>query len=122
MQLTHFVVFSFRCEQVLDGGDPLVQLRALLVDSQHVDAARFRSVLADCDYLRTMRRLEDNLGEHNPHIVPVSGLIMSSLVRKEKECLTILEVWDRDGGDADLLSSSDLGVSGGAAFKLDGST
>lgn len=103
--------------------DALAQVQAQLEGCQHGDVARFRSVVADCEYLRTMRRLEENLSEHNPHIVPVSGLIMSSLVRKEKECLTILEVWDRDGGDGDLLTSSDLALSSTpTVFKLDGST
>ncbi len=56
---------------------------------------RVCGVLEDVVYLREMRRLEDHPGEKNPHIVPVSGLVISSIVRKEKEMQTVLEVWDQ---------------------------
>jgi hypothetical protein len=55
---------------------------------------RVVGVLSDVEYLHEMKRLEDNPQDHNPHIVPVSGLVYSSIIRKEKETLTVLEVWE----------------------------
>jgi hypothetical protein len=54
---------------------------------------RILGVLEDLLYLKEMRRLEEHPLEKSQHIVPVSGLVVSSIVRKEKEMATVLEVW-----------------------------
>ena len=74
--------------------DPVAQLEVAMKESPPSDK-RCVGLLSDVVYLREMRRLEDNPGEHNPHIVPISGLVYSSVVRKEKEMLTVIEVWDK---------------------------
>ena len=40
-----------------------------------------------------MKRLEDNPQEKQLHIVPISGLCVSRLVRKENELKTVIEIW-----------------------------
>ena len=39
--------------------------------------------------------IENNPEErtHHPHIIPVSGLVISSIVRLSSECRTVLELW-----------------------------
>jgi len=76
--------------------DAVVQLKQqveLLSKSGVEFDLRVKDVLDDVVYLREMRRLEDSPEERHPHIVPVTGLTISSLVRKEKEMTTIVEVW-----------------------------
>ena len=53
--------------------------------------------MKDIEYLEQMKRLErEDISEEERkksfHIVPISGLIISILCRKENECKTVLEV------------------------------
>lgn len=91
------LVSQLRCT-LLPEKDAVAQLKEIIdAKSKANDTSldkRVKDVLSDILYLREMRRLEDHPQEKNPHIVPVSGLVISSIVRKEKEMATIIEVWD----------------------------
>jgi hypothetical protein len=80
---------------VLPDQDALEQLQLAARQVGDGIDKRIVGVLEDVVYLREMRRLEDHPQERNPHIVPVSGLVINSVVRKEKEMQTVLEVWDQ---------------------------
>ena len=75
--------------------DPVAELETTISSSTPTELFDKRCVglLADIQYLREMRRLEDNPQESSPHIIPISGLVYSSIIRKEKEILTVIEVW-----------------------------
>ena len=68
-------------------------LQAILDGEKGEFDKRIKDMLSDVVYLREMRRLEDNPMEKSRDIVPISGLVISSVARKEKEMQTILEVW-----------------------------
>jgi len=52
-------------------------------------------LLDDLEYLSMMSILEEQpeLRSQNPHIVPITGLVKSSIVRLQNECSTVLELW-----------------------------
>lgn len=58
---------------------------------------QIEDIIADVEYLSTMKILEKNPEKrsHYPHIVPISGLAQSSIVRLQSECRTVLEMWTR---------------------------
>ena len=58
-------------------------------------AGRMSGLLADLAYLERMLHLELHPEQKSMDVVPVSGLVVSSLVRKESEMKTVLEVWDK---------------------------
>lgn len=79
------------------GIDLIEQLQSAVKSKQERAVAfdeRILGVVEDLLYLKEMRRLENNPLEKSPHIVPISGLVVSSIVRKEKEMATVLEVWE----------------------------
>ena len=52
-------------------------------------------MMKDVEYLTIMEMLEHepSLRPNHPHIVPLSGLVESSIVRLQNECTTVLELW-----------------------------
>ena len=63
-----------------------------------VDTTKIQQVdgmIKDVEYISMMKILEDNAAErcNHPHIVPISGLVNSSIVRLRSECCTVLELW-----------------------------
>ena len=52
-------------------------------------------LLDDLNYLSMMNVLEEQqeLRPQHPHIVPITGLVHSSIVRLQNECTTVLELW-----------------------------
>jgi len=52
-------------------------------------------MVMDVEYLAMMEYLETHPEElvNHPHIVPISGLVKSSIVRLQNECTTVLELW-----------------------------
>ncbi len=80
-----------------DGTDLIEQLQAAVSSKRERAVAfdeRIHGVVDDLLYLKDMKRLEENPMEKSMHIVPISGLVVSSIVRKEKEMSTVLEVWE----------------------------
>ena len=64
-------------------------------------------LLDDMDYLKQMKELEDCKEKRSMHIVPVSGLCISRVVRLEQEMRTVCEVWqdhDKSAATTDDLS------------------
>ena len=51
--------------------------------------------MKDVEYIMLMFQLEENQEDRSlyPHIIPVSGLVISSIVRLSTECRTVLEMW-----------------------------
>ena len=53
-------------------------------------------LIKDLEYLDEMAKMEEpEYKSTNFHIVPVSGLVLSQLLRYQNECKTVLELWDR---------------------------
>lgn len=52
-------------------------------------------LLNDLEYLSMMDILEEqpDLRSQHPHIVPITGLVKSSIVRLQSECSTVMELW-----------------------------
>ena len=56
---------------------------------------QINDMIKDVEYLSMMEKLEKDPAQRSnyPHIVPISGLVESSIVRLQSECRTVLEMW-----------------------------
>ena len=60
---------------------------------EKVERENIEKLFDDLNYLKEMRRLEENPQEKQLHIVPVGGLCLGKLVRIGSEMRTVIEVW-----------------------------
>lgn len=59
--------------------------------SKNIDV--YKDLIQDIMYCHKMKELESEEKTNSLDIVPVSGLIHSRVVRMEKECLTVIDIW-----------------------------
>lgn len=66
----------------------------LASDTRSKNTDVYRGLLQDVEYCQRMKELESAEKTHSLDIVPISGLVYSRVTRMEKECLTVIDIWD----------------------------
>jgi hypothetical protein len=120
-------VFCIEFGRDPDPNTPLDELRRLVegngVRLQGAQRKLLENSLDDIEYVHTMHEMEEAFGATSDEptklkltaVVPVSGLIMSAFVRRQKELETVEEVWslpDEEGS----TSSSGAGTFSGTTW------
>jgi hypothetical protein len=117
-------VFCIEFGRAPDPNTPLDELRRLLegngVRLQDTQQKLLENALDDIEYVHTMHEMEEAFGATSGEpamlkltaVVPVSGLIMSAFVRRQKELETVEEVWSLPDEEGSTSSSGAGTISG----------
>lgn len=88
-EVTEDAIDHFKLDEICE------KLKQKQVELDDLLVRQINDMIKDVEYLSMMETLEKEPEKRHlhPHIVPISGLVESSIVRLQSECRTVLEMW-----------------------------
>lgn len=90
------LVLSLELEEPINPIESFIERVTDIIESDTTNKNNdvYKSLVQDISYCQRMKELENAEKTTSLDIVPISGLVYSRVTRLEKECLTVIDVWN----------------------------